>query len=93
MEKHGYRQDNKKRWQRSAEGADDGSRYLCQLISEQGTHVDGQGARTNLGSSDGIQEFLLRHPMMLIDDFGFYNRNHGIATTKGDYANLHKCFE
>lgn len=26
--------------------------------------------------------------MMLVDDFGFYNRNHGIATTKGDYANL-----
>ncbi|CUQ55075.1 Uncharacterised protein [Segatella copri] len=31
--------------------------------------------------------------MMLVDDFGFYNRNHGIATTKGDYANLQKCFE
>ena len=31
--------------------------------------------------------------MMLVDDFGFYNRNHGIATTKGDYANLHECLK
>ena len=26
--------EDKERWQRSAEGADDGSRCLCQLISE-----------------------------------------------------------
>ena len=93
MEEHGDEQNDDERGEGSAQRGAQGSLPFVQLIADEGADVDGEHAGTALGNGDEVEQFFLLHPMMLVDHLFFYHGYHGVATAKGDYANLKEGLE
>ena len=66
----------------------EGTPHLLEFIANEDTGVDGEDAWTALSDGDEVEKLLFVNPTMLIDDFRFYHRYHGISTTQGECTNL-----
>ena len=65
-----------------------GTTRLPQLISDEGSDIDGEDARTTLGNGNQVEHLVFRHPLLPVNHLFLNQRNHGISTTEGEYANL-----
>ena len=93
LEEDGDGEDNQERGKGSTKSRCNGTTHVLQLIADKDGDVDGEHTRTALGNGYQVEHLLLFHPAVLVDYLFFYQRYHGISTTKGEYANLKEGLE
>ena len=93
MEEQGEGQD-------AEEGGEDGSHSQCQgtgelpqLVADENRKVYGEHAGYGLRYGQQVDEFFLREPFLLVDDFLFDEGDHGVASSDGEEAYLEKGAE
>lgn len=61
---------------------------FLRLVANEDTDIDSEHTRTTLGDGYQVEHLVLAHPLVAVDDFLFYQWNHGISTPEGEHANL-----
>ena len=87
-EEEGYGEDDEEGGHDAAEGGGEGSAHALQLIAYEDGYVHGEDAGARLRHGHQVEEVLATYPLLLLNDFGFDEGDHGVAAADGEEADV-----